>query len=105
MDKNYNEYIEFILTMAELIKEKYKKINYYKYTGEDIRGFLISCEDTKSLRFGGLIGILVRVPISLISIFTPIGIYGFAFGVSIDFMARFIYWKYKANNIVRINAS
>ena len=72
---------------------------------ENIRGFLISCEDTKSLRFGGLIGILVRVPISLISIFTPIGIYGFAFGVSIDFMARFIYWKYKANNIVRINAS
>lgn len=67
---------------------------------ENIRGFLISCEDTKSLRFGGLIGILVRVPISLISIFTPIGIYGFAFGVSIDFMARFIYLKYKAVNIV-----
>lgn len=68
---------------------------------ENIRGFLISCEDTKSLRFGGLIGIFARFPISLISIFTSIGIYGFAFGVSIDFMARFIYWKYKASNIVK----
>lgn len=67
---------------------------------ENIRGFLISCEDTKSLRFGGLVGILVRGPISIISIFTPIGIYGFAFGVSIDFIVRYIYLKYKAVNIV-----
>lgn len=67
---------------------------------ENIRGFLISCEDTKSLRFVGLVGILVRGPISIISIFTPIGIYGFAFGVSIDFIVRYIYLKYKAVNIV-----
>ena len=48
MDKNYNEYIEFILTMAELIKEKYKKVNYYKYTGEDFSSLVNDIEIMKN---------------------------------------------------------
>lgn len=48
MDKNYNEYIEFILTMAKLIKEKYKKVNYYKYTGEDFSSLVNDIEIMKN---------------------------------------------------------
>lgn len=53
---------------------------------ENYRAFLTSCERTESLRLGGLFGFIVRVPISLISIFTPIGIYGFALVQGIDFL-------------------
>lgn len=67
---------------------------------ENYRAFLTSCERTESLRLGGLFGFIVRVPISLISIFTPIGIYGFTFGPGIDFLCRGIFYKYKANKLL-----
>lgn len=68
---------------------------------ENSRGFLTSIGDTKSLQYGGLIGILVRVPISIISLMTPIGIYGFAFGSGIDFFVRGLYYTRECTKAVK----
>lgn len=43
----------------------------------------------------------MRVPISIISILTPIGIYGFAFGCGIDFLIRGIYYKHKSLEVIK----
>lgn len=67
---------------------------------ENHRGFLTSCGATECLRLGGLFGIIVRVPIAIISITTPIGIYGFALGSGIDFFIRGLYYKYKSINLM-----
>lgn len=67
---------------------------------ENHRGFLTSCGATECLRLGGLFGIIVRVPIAVISITTPIGIYGFALGSGIDFFIRGLYYKYKSINLI-----
>lgn len=71
---------------------------------ENHRGFLTSCGATECLRLGGLFGILVRVPIAVISITTPIGIYGFALGSGIDFFVRGLYYKYKSINLINKEA-
>lgn len=68
---------------------------------ENSRGFLTSIGETKSLQYGGLIGILVRVPISIISLMIPIGIYGFAFGSGIDFFVRGLYYTRECNKAVK----
>ena len=59
---------------------------------ENHRGYLTSCGATKCLRLGGLFGIISRTPIAIISVLTPIGIYGFALGSGIDFLVRGIYY-------------
>lgn len=71
---------------------------------ENHRGFLTSCGATECLRLGGLFGILVRIPIAIISITTHIGIYGFALGSGIDFFIRGLYYKYKSINLVNKEA-
>lgn len=71
---------------------------------ENHRGFLTSCGATECLRLGGLFGILVRVPIAVISITTFIGIYGFALGSGIDFFIRGLYYKYKSINLINKEA-
>lgn len=71
---------------------------------ENHRGFLTSCGATECLRLGGLFGILVRIPIAVISTITPIGIYGFALGSGIDFFIRGLYYKYKSINLVNKGA-
>ena len=71
---------------------------------ENHRGFLTSCGATECLRLGGLFGILVRIPIAIISIITPIGIYGLALGSGIDFFIRGLYYKYKSINLVNKEA-
>ena len=71
---------------------------------ENHRGFLTSCGATECLRLGGLFGILVRIPIAIISITTPIGIYGFALGSGIDFFIRGLYYKYKSINLMNKEA-
>lgn len=71
---------------------------------ENHRGFLTSCGATECLRLEGLFGILVRIPIAIISITTPIGIYGFALGSGIDFFIRGLYYKYKSINLVNKEA-
>lgn len=68
---------------------------------ENHRGFLTSCERTESLRYGGLIGIIVRIPISLLSILTPLGIYGFAISCPLDFFCRGLYYKYQSIKILK----
>lgn len=68
---------------------------------ENSRGFLTSIGDTKNLKYGGLIGILVRIPISIISLMTPIGIYGFAFGSGIDFFIRGLYYTRECDKAVK----
>lgn len=68
---------------------------------ENHRGFLTSCERTESLRYGGLIGIIVRIPISLLSILTPLGIYGFAVSCPLDFFCRGLYYKYQSIKIIK----
>lgn len=60
---------------------------------ENHRGFLTSCKATKVLRYGGLVGIIIRVPIAIIGGFTPVGIYAFAFGSGIDFLFRGLYYR------------
>lgn len=69
---------------------------------ENHRGFLTSCERTENLRYGGLIGIIVRIPISLLSILTPLGIYGFAISCPIDFFCRGLYYKYQSIKILKM---
>lgn len=70
---------------------------------ENHRGFLTSCERTESLRYGGLIGIIVRIPVSLISILTPLGIYSFEISCSLDFLCRGLYYKYQSKKILKNN--
>ena len=63
---------------------------------ENARGFLTSIEETKVLRYGGLVGILIRVPLAVISIVTPISIVGFALASGIDFFMRGVYYTHYA---------
>lgn len=39
--------INFVLEMSNILKEKQKKVNYYKYTGENYKSFL---EDINTIR-------------------------------------------------------
>lgn len=48
-----------------------------------------------------MIGILIRVPWSFISIFTPLGIVGFAFGSGIDFFIRGLYYNRECTKSVK----
>lgn len=63
---------------------------------ENYKGFLTSCQATKILRYGGLVGVFIRVPIALMGAFTPVGIYAFAFGSGIDFLFRGLYYRHKS---------
>ena len=67
---------------------------------ENARGFLTSIGETKILRYGGLIGIVIRVPWSFLSIYTPLGIVGFALGSGIDFFVRGIYYAIECKKYV-----
>lgn len=67
---------------------------------ENHRGFLTSCKATKVLRYGGLVGIFIRIPIAIIGGFTPIGIYAFAFGSGIDFLFRGLYYRRESIKLV-----
>lgn len=69
---------------------------------ENARGFLTSIEETKILRYGGLVGIAIRVPWSFLSIYTPQGIIGFALGSGIDFLIRGIYYAVESKKYVEI---
>lgn len=68
---------------------------------ENHRGFLTSCEATKCLRFGGLVGIIVRIPIAVISAVIPFGILGFALGSGIDFLIRGLYYRSESLKLIK----
>lgn len=67
---------------------------------ENHRGFLTSCCATKCLRFGGLVGIIVRIPIAAISAVIPFGILGFALGSGIDFLIRGLYYRRESLKLI-----
>ena len=67
---------------------------------KNARGFLTSIGETKILRYGGLLGIVIRVPWSFLSIYTPLGIVGFALGSGIDFFVRGIYYVIECKKYV-----
>lgn len=69
---------------------------------ENARGFLTSIGETKILRYGGLVGIVIRVPWSFLSIYTPLGIVGFALGSGIDFFVREIYYAKEGKKYVEM---
>lgn len=66
---------------------------------ESNKGFLVSVGDTKSLRYGGLFGIIVRIPIVLLSLYT-VGIYGFALATVLDFSIRGLYYSRRAKRYI-----
>lgn len=66
---------------------------------ESRRGLLTSLGATGVLRYNGLVGIVVRIPLTLISLKT-VGIWGFAFGSGIDFFVRGLYFKRKIKQIM-----
>lgn len=59
---------------------------------ESLRGFLTSSKKSEMLKWAGLIGIITRIPVTLISYYSGIGIYGFALASSIDFLCRGFYF-------------
>lgn len=42
------------------------------------KGYLTSCEKTRTLCFSGFLGICVKVPLALLSIYTPLSVWGIA---------------------------
>lgn len=59
---------------------------------ESLRGYLTSLQRSDLLKWAGLIGIFSRIPVTLISYYSGIGLYGFALASSIDFICRGIYF-------------
>lgn len=88
------------LVSALIISSLYMTQSILLVVYENSRGFLSSVGETKSLRWGGFIGVIVRIPIAVISILTPIGIYGFAFGSGIDFLIRGLYYSRQVKKLV-----
>lgn len=68
---------------------------------ENHRAFLTSIKETRCLMFGGLFGILVRIPITLVSYYSGLGLIGFGFAPGIDFLVRGIYLKLCSKNILQ----
>lgn len=92
------------LTSAFLISCLYMVQSIALCIYENARGFLTSLEATKILRSGGLVGIMVRIPVAVISIITPIGLIGFALGSSIDFLMRGIFYDYYARKSIKLQS-
>lgn len=59
---------------------------------ENYRAFLTVIQNTRYLMWGGLFGIFVRIPVTLISYYTGLGLIGFGLASGIDFFARGIYF-------------
>lgn len=59
---------------------------------ESLRGYLTSLRKSELLKWAGLIGIFVRIPVTLIAYYCNIGIYGFALASSLDFLCRGFYF-------------
>lgn len=88
------------LTSAFLISCLYMTQCFALCVYENAIGLLNSLEATKIVKWGGLVGIFVRIPIAVISVMTPIGLIGFALGSGIDFLARGIFYEYQARKSI-----
>lgn len=89
------------LKTALLFACLYETQSIFLITYENARGFLTSVGDTKTIRYGGLVGIIVRMPIVLISYYSPLGLYGFALASGIDFMFRGLYYSLSVRHYVQ----
>lgn len=59
---------------------------------EPMKAYLTSMKETKYLRYGGIFGIFVRIPIALIGYYMGLGLFPFAIASTMDFAARGIYF-------------
>lgn len=59
----------------------------------------MSAGQTGMLKWGSLIGILIRIPIALLGAFTPLGIYAFAFASFIDYALRGLFFVHVAKKL------
>lgn len=84
---------ELALEKAFLMACLYETQCIFLVVNKNADGFLASVGYTKIIRYGGLVGALVRVPVALISCYTPIGIYGFALAAGIDYLFRGFYYS------------
>lgn len=65
---------------------------------ESFRAYLTSERKSEYLRFGGIVGVLIRVPIIIIGYNLNLGLYPFAVSSFIDFGFRgLLYYKYSKN--------
>lgn len=67
---------------------------------ESLRGYITSVKRTDILKYAGLIGIFSRIPVTLISYYSGIGLYGFALASTIDFTCRGIYFYYCSKKVI-----
>lgn len=68
---------------------------------ESYKGYLTSVKQSKYLRYGGLCGIIVRIPISVIGFYLGLGILPFALACVIDFLVRGIYYYICSYKVVK----
>jgi len=69
---------------------------------ESLRGYLTSLHRSDVLKWAGLVGIFIRIPITLVSYYSGIGIYLFALASSVDFICRGIYFYISSRNIIKM---
>lgn len=70
---------------------------------ESLRGYLTSLKRTDLLKYAGLVGILTRIPVTLIAYYSGSGIYGFALASTIDFTCRGLYFYYCSKHFKRLS--
>lgn len=59
---------------------------------EPLRAYLTSEQQTKYLRYGGFIGVVVRIPIVILGYYSGLGLLPFALASGIDFGVRALYF-------------
>lgn len=66
---------------------------------EVFKGYLVCAEKTSIIKNGGLIGILVRIPVVLIGYYSGFGVFTFAIPCLLDFSVRAIYFWLNSKKI------
>lgn len=59
---------------------------------EPMKAYLTSVQQTHYLRYGGMVGIMVRIPITIIGYYAGMGLFIFSIASTIDFAARGVYF-------------
>lgn len=54
--------------------------------------YLTSMQQTHYLKYGGIVGIMVRIPVTIIGYYTGMGLYVFSVAAAIDYASRGIYF-------------
>lgn len=67
---------------------------------QSYRALIMNTGNTNIMVFNGIIGILVRVPVTLISYYTPIGLFGFGLASFLDYGVRGILMKRRISKTI-----